>query len=152
MDFATSFKPLFTWLKVLLGIDLDRSNSLGSLIRNPRWFIYSLILLVCAHIILSSIQCYNIIDEELQKEKLSQIQKFNLVVHILTKIVSSILIHICFFGDVFSKWTPLRNRLQEINDIIGPENGLYRRLRHLSIAVVVLLLAVCFILKLETEH
>ena len=146
MEFATSFKPLFTWLKILLGIDLDRSNGCS---RYERWvlLIYSLILLICVHIILGSIQSYDIINT-LFVERKSPVQTFNHVIHMINKITSSVLIHICFFGDTFKKWTSLWNRLQEINGITSSENRLYRRLRHLSTAAVVLLLVVCSIQKL----
>ena len=152
MDFAWSLKPIFIWLKISLGIDLDRSNKKSKI---HRWLIifYSLCLIIC---ITMPAAVYRMVLGVLFKPKENNNEGTKLfrssAVMSLSRSLSWFaicvllcLIHLSLVVSVHFKWKPLWKKLKTIESMIYNQIPFYRQLRRNAIIGLLMLLVVTLI-------
>ena len=139
MSFAWSLKPIFIWVMIILGIDLDRS-------RTKSIWGHRLIMCLCGfwlflfgiplHIIdiMLAIHSRFIVSSSYVYEKSLKIMFF--VFGIL-----GILFHLSLILSASERWKPLWKQLKRAQDVIG-ENTIYNRLRRDTILELLLLATV----------
>ena len=149
MEFAWSLKPIFIWLMICLGIDLDRSNKKSKI---HRWLIifYSFCLLIC---ITMPAAVHNIVLNVLYKSKEKNIEGKQLfrqsaAMNVTRKIFWTairtlfFLIHLSLVVSVRFKWKPLWKKLKTIESMIYNQIPFYRQLRRDAIIGLLMLLVV----------
>ena len=144
MNFASSFKPIFVWLTILLGVDLDLSAKRSTVARYSL-IVYSLFrLIITDFTLLTYYVATTPVAAILSQNNLATTRTgaVNFKINIMTAMVSCFIIHFSFIVSARFKWKKLWQRLEQIERIVGDELALYRRLRKFSIALVSLLLLV----------
>ena len=149
MSFAWSFKPIFIWLTVLLGINLDFSKKRSTIGRYTLIIYSSVFFLTVTYFQLGPIWDLYFHSPNHLRDKAAFANKtensylaLNFQINQLTQVVLCILIHFCFVVNAKFKWETLWNRLEQIQQVVGHQLWFYRRLRKISMIAVSLLLLV----------
>ena len=141
MNFAWSLKPIFIWVTIVFGIDLDKSKRRSTLRRRfiigfgISWLFLFTIPVLTSNITLAILG---------YTDDTSFIAKLNFQIAAISAGFFGILFHLSVFWAAHGKWRPLWKRLQRIQDIIG-ENTMYSYLRGHAIVGLVLIFTVVLV-------
>ena len=147
MNLAWSLKPIYIYLTICTGIDLDRSKKRSNL---KRWLIifYGLFWLIGFDALCKT---FNIVRHNRALVDListngngnsTLVKELNFNLSWIAIAILSLMLHMSMFASALVRWKPLWKKLKLVQSIIGDQTSLYRQLRRDTIAGLSLLLAV----------
>ena len=134
MNFVWSLRPIFIWLTISMGVDLDRSSKRSNI---GRWLlrIYSLFWFFCFSVPVNAINmAIAVVDIRVFLSSAKRVEKS--VIAFLNREIAWISIYILYILFHFSvlvaalvKWKPLWNKLERVQSDTNDQTTSYRQLR-----------------------
>ena len=125
MNFALSFRPIFIWLFVISGVNLDKTKR--------KWGLYFSIIVclfwtVCIRMPYYSYNIYEGIMH-VDPDNTSPIFTLSYRIHRIMGGVLQIAIAVALIYSYLGKWKSFWEKLQQLEDAIGDEGAFYRQLQ-----------------------
>ena len=140
MKFSWSFKPIFIWLIIILGIDLFKSKIKSVLRRNFVTFL-TLFWVIGFNVLVNTFCVVGTVMDKWGSK--SWIRFFNLKLVLISSGVLQGMFLLSVFVSARTKWHPMWKKLKRVQEVVGDQSSFYRQLRR-EILVGLLLIAVVF--------
>ena len=128
MSFAWSLKPLFIWLLVTFGFDLDISKPKAKcVLKILRFICFIWFIFICAPLNVYYVIVGN--GTTSSATSISSVYRLDYNINWILDGILNVLFHISILASAFRKWQPVWEKLKQIQDIIGDESQFYHQIR-----------------------
>ena len=143
MKFSWSFKPIFIWLIIIMGIDLFKSKTKSVLRRSFVTFL-TLFWVIGFNVLVNT---FCVVETMMESWKFKNERSLTRNLNFQLAMISSGVLQGMFLLSVFvsarTKWHPLWKKLKRVQEVVGDQSSFYRQLRR-EILMGLLLIAVVF--------